>query len=343
MLHNLQSRLIRNFAVKLLLLCLATGLVVAATGYWYYRHSITKPLDFGTAVFVINKGETLITIGRRLVQTGVVWEPWSLRILAKQRGNSRSMMAGEYDFPDVMTLQQFLDAIVAGKGQVDMRVTIVEGSTFKQMRALLANAPKLSQDSAGLSTPQLMQRLGFAGQHPEGRFYPETYYYRSGDSDFVVYRKAYQLMQKKLAAAWRQRRRDSLLKSSYEVLILASIIEKETWVRDEQPIIAGVLINRLKKGMRLQTDPTVIYGLGDAYAGNITRKHLRADTPYNTYTRTGLPPTPISLPGGVSLMAAAKPATTKAYYFVAMGGGRHFFSNTLQQHNAAVRKYIHGK
>ena len=322
---------------------LAVGVIVAAAGTWYYQKAINTELNFGTEIFVIESGETLTRIGNRLTKQGIVKEPWSLRLLARQRGNSRSIMAGEYDFPDRMTLINFYDRIVQGKGQVDMRITIVEGWTFKQMREAIAQTARLKHDSTELTDQDIMIRLGYKDQHPEGRFYPDTYYYRAGDSDFVIFRKAYALMQKKLDLAWQQRTSELLLKTPYEVLILASIIEKETQARDEQPTIAGVFMNRLKKGMRLQTDPTVIYGIGDAYNGNITRKHLKTDTPYNTYTRAGLTPTPISLPGDDSLLATVKPAKTKAYYFVASGGGRHHFSKTLKQHNAAVRKYILGK
>ena len=224
-----------------------------------------------------------------------------------------------------------------------MGVTIVEGWTFRMMREVLGTAEGLRPDTREWSDDRIMEALGYPDLHPEGQFYPDTYYYRKGDPDLDIYRKAFELMQFRLRQVWAQRSPDLPLDDPYEALIVASIIEKETQDRDEQPTIAGVLFNRLRKGMRLQTDPTVIYGVGDAFDGNIIRKHLKTDTPYNTYTRAGLTPTPISLPGMDSLMAAVRPAETEAYYFVAKGGGRHHFSRTLEEHNRAVRKYILGK
>ena len=237
----------------------------------------------------------------------------------------------------------FLDRIVTGKGQVDVKVTIVEGWNFRQMRQALRDAPGLRQTTADWSDDRIMEALGYPQTHPEGQFYPDTYHYHTNDPDLAIYRKAFELMQERLEEAWSRRLPGLPLENSYEALILASIIEKETQARDEQPKIAGVFFNRLARGMRLQTDPTVIYGVGETFDGDLTRKHLETDTPYNTYTRGGLTPTPISLPGLDSLMAAVRPQETEAYYFVAKGEGRHHFSRTLEEHNRAVRKYILGK
>ena len=334
--------MIRNLLIRLFIpLLLALG-ILAGGAWFYHRNAITEPLSFGDSTFLIKRGETLNGIAQRLTAEGIVPEPWSLRLLSRQTGN-RSIMAGEYEFPDAISLQEFLDRIVTGRGQVDVRVTIVEGWTFRQMRQSLADAEGLNIKTAALSDAEIMSKLGYEDLHPEGQFYPDTYYYRKGDTDLAVYRKSFELMQARLAEAWDQRQENILLTGPYEALILASIIEKETQVREEQPTIAGVFFNRLKKGMRLQTDPTVIYGIGEAFDGDITRKHLQTDTPYNTYTRHGLTPTPISLPGMDSLLAAVQPAKTDAYYFVAKGGGRHHFSKTLDEHNRAVRKYILGK
>lgn len=317
--------------------------LTSIAGYWYYSQALTRPLNFSSDTFIIESGDTLNGIADRLVDKGVMPEPWSLRVLAKFQGVGRSIQAGEYEFPKNMDLRDFLDRIVSGKGQIDVKITIVEGWTFKQMREALKQAPKLNQVTAEWSDEKIMAALGYPTWHPEGQFYPDTYYYRANDTDLEILKKSFELMQQKLAQAWQSRTDDLVLEDPYQVLIMASIIEKETQVREEQPTIAGVFMNRLKKGMRLQTDPTVIYGIGEDYDGDITRKHLKTDTPYNTYTRAGLTPTPISLPGEDSLMATVKPEKTDAYYFVAKGGGRHAFSKTLAEHNAAVRKYILGK
>ena len=335
--------MIRNLIVRLAILLLVVGVVAAGAGYWYFQNAIAKPLHLSQPTFEIQHGETLNRIADRLVAEGAIDEPWTLRILGRQKGKGDIIHTGEYRFPDGVSLGTFFEHITQGKGQVDVRVTILEGWTFKQMRQAFAKATKLKQETTGWDDTQIMTAIGHPELHPEGQFYPDTYYYRANESDLTLYKKSFSLMQEKLAEAWDQRNTDMVLKSPYEVLIMASIIEKESQVRDEQPIISGVFTNRLNKGMRLQTDPTVIYGIGDAYQGNITRKHLRTDTPYNTYTRAGLTPTPISLPGNDALLAAVKPAQTKAYYFVAKGGGRHHFSKTLAEHNNAVKKYILGK
>jgi UPF0755 protein len=185
-----------------------------------------------------------------------------------------------------------------------------------------------------------MAELGFPKLHPEGQFYPDTYHYRLGDSDLMIFRKAFDLMQERVDRAWENRLPEIEIHSRYQALVMASIIEKESGVWEEQPEISGVFNNRLRLDMKLQTDPTVIYGIGDKYKGNITRKHLETDTPYNTYTRKGLPPTPIALPGESAILAAVNPLETESLYFVAKGEGKHKFSRTLQEHNAAVKKYI---
>ena len=334
--------MLRNFLVRLFVPLLIASAVLAGGGWFYFRHAVSEPLDFGDNTFLVERGENLNGISRRLTDSGVTPEPWSLRILSRLEGNA-TIIAGEYEFPRQMSLAEFLDRIVTGRGQVDVRVTIVEGWNFRQMREALRNAAGLRQTTAEWTDARIMEALGYPQTHPEGQFYPDTYHYHSNDADLVIYRKAFDLMQSRLSEAWSERAPGLPLDNSYEALILASIIEKETQVRDEQPTIAGVFYNRLAKGMRLQTDPTVIYGLGEAFDGDLKRKHLETDTPYNTYTRWGLTPTPISLPGMDSLMAAVRPEKTEAYYFVAKGEGRHHFSRTLKEHNRAVRKYILGK
>ena len=334
--------MLKSFLVRLVVPLAIIATLGAAGAYWYYQQAIKATLSFDERIVTIQRGDTLNGIAARLVESGKLREPWSLRVLARLEYSDKVIQAGEYELPDQLTVREFLDHIVNGKGQVDMRITIIEGWTFKQMRAAINSAEKLRHVTADWPAQQIMEVLGHPDLHPEGQFYPDTYYYRADDPDLVIFRKSFELMQEKLDSVWDLRTSEFLLDTPYEALILASIIEKETQAREEQPEIAGVFMNRLKKGMRLQTDPTVIYGIGDAYDGNITKKHLKTDTPYNTYTREGLTPTPISLPGEDSLLAAVRPAKTEAYYFVASGSGdgRHKFSRTLAEHNKAVRAYL---
>jgi len=314
-------------------------LTVVALAVLYYAWAVNRPLDFGDEVWVIAPGDTLSAVAARLVEREVIAESVSLKLLARPGDLGRQVRSGAYRFPAGISLREFLRRVVTGAGQVGIKITFIEGWTFAQMRAEIAAAPRLKHTTAGLSEADIMAALGAPGVHPEGRFFPDTYRYAAGQTDLSVYRQAYQLMQDKLAAAWAARDDGVPLESAGEALIIASIIEKESQITAEQPRIAGVFYNRLRAGMRLQTDPTVIYGLGERLRGKLRRKHLRIDTPYNTYTRHGLPPTPISLPGADALRAAVRPESTDAYYFVASGGGAHHFSATLDQHNRAVRRY----
>ena len=226
------------------------------------------------------------------------------------------------------------------RGEESLRsLTLVEGWTFRQLRGALAKAPDLRQDTAELSDADIMERLGRMGQHPEGRFFPDTYSYAKGSSDLKLLALALRTMDRHLQAAWENRAPDSPLRTPQEALILASIIEKETGIHADRALIAGVFNNRLRLGMMLQTDPTVIYGMGELFDGNLRKKDLQTDTPWNTYTRAGLPPTPIAMPGRESLLAAVAPASTKALYFVARGDGSSAFSNSLDEHNRAVNQY----
>jgi UPF0755 protein len=222
-------------------------------------------------------------------------------------------------------------------------VTLVEGWSFRQVRAALAKAEALKPDSAALSPEALMAQLGKPGIHPEGRFFPDTYTYAKGASDLAVLKRASRAMDKRLEAAWALRNPDTPLRTPDQALILASIVEKETGKPADRAEIGGVFSNRLRSGMLLQTDPTVIYGMGEQFDGNLRRRDLLADTPYNTYTRAGLPPTPIAMPGKAALLAAVNPAPTKALYFVARGDGSSQFSATLDEHNRAVNKYQRGQ
>jgi UPF0755 protein len=328
---------------KAVLLILLSGAALTFLGSWYYFSEISKPLRFADDVFIIKRGESLSSIANRLNNQGVIREPYTLKVYARLNKIGTRIKAGEYRFPDGISLVELADRLVTGKGQIGIKITIIEGWTFAQMREAINAAPKLKKYTLQWTDQQIMEEMGLPGTHPEGQFYPDTYHYRLGDSDISIYKKAFTLMQESLDEAWSRRQPDLQIKSRDEALILASIIEKETQVREEQPHISGVFDNRLRMGMRLQTDQTVIYGIVEEYDGDITRKHLKTDTPYNTYTRYGLPPTPICLVGDDSLYAAVHPKKTKSLYFVARGEGRHKFSETLEQHNAAVRKYILGK
>lgn len=316
------------------------GLSALGAVFGYYHFAVNRPLDFGEQPWVIQRGDTLGEVAAQLVRQDVIDTTLPLRLLARRDDLGRQIQVGEYRFPAGITLREFLRRIVNGEGRIGIKITIIEGWTFRDMREHLRRAPKLEQVAGTMTDRQLMTELGRPEWHPEGRFFPDTYYYTAGQTDLSVYRQAFRAMREALDSAWENRAEDLVLADKNEALVMASIIEKESWVADERREIAGVLHNRLKKGMRLQTDPTVIYGLGEAYRGRLTRAHLRADTPHNTYTRAGLPPTPISLPGRNSLEAAVQPARTNAYYFVAKGGGRHHFSETLEQHNRAVQKYL---
>ncbi len=257
-------------------------------------------------------------------------------------GRDRDIRAGNYELPPGTTPLALLDKLVRGEETL-RTLTLVEGWTFRQVRTALARDEQLKHDTAELSDAALMERLGRPGVHPEGRFFPDTYTYAKGSSELAVLRRALHAMDRRLEAAWAQRAADTPLKSADEALILASIVEKETGRASDRPQIAGVFTNRLRIGMLLQTDPTVIYGLGEKFDGNLRRKDLLADTPWNTYTRAGLPPTPIAMPGKASLLAAVQPERTKALYFVARGDGSSHFSSSLDEHNRAVNRFQRGQ
>ena len=322
---------------------LVAGLMAGLVAVWFYYYSISRPLHFGDEAYLIERGESVSQIARNLVEKGILSEPWSLKLYVRFNQVGHLIQAGEYEFPDGIRLPELVDRLVTGQGQIGIRITFIEGWTFRQMRKAIDNAPKLEKITTGWSDERIMQELGHPGLHPEGQFYPDTYEYRRGDADLSIYKKSFLLMRDQLDQAWQQRSDDIQINDRYEALILASIIEKESQVAEEQPLISAVFHNRLRLRMRLQADPTVIYGMGDEYSGRIRRKHLKTDTPYNTYTRFGLTPTPISLPGQGAIMAALRPVQSDSLYFVASGGGRHHFSDTLEEHNAAVRKYILGK
>jgi len=291
---------------------------------------------------VVARGDNLFKILDKLQAQGVATGDRLLwQLLAKDTGAAGKIQAGEYALGPQTNPRSLLLAMRDGK-VVRRLFTIVEGWNMRDLRAALRKVPLLEQEVADMDDVALMEALGQKGQPAEGRFLPETYAWTRGESDLDILWRAYAAMDRELDAAWADRAENLPLKNRTEALILASIIEKETGVADERPQIAGVFLRRLRQGMRLQTDPTVIYGMGSNYSGNLRRADLEADTPFNTYTRDGLPPTPIAMPGKAALHAAVHPAPGDALYFVAVGdgSGRHVFSATLGGHNAAVRDYV---
>lgn len=312
--------------------------VVAGIAWWLHR-----PLSLASerVEISIEAGTPPRAVAQAWVDAGVRTPAWLLFEWFRWSGEARRIRAGSYEIEPGATPRSLLAKMVRGD-EVLESVRLIEGWSLRQFRAELAKAPSLRPVSAGLSDTQLMEALGLPGQSPEGRFFPDTYAYSRGVSDLTVLKRAHAAMQRRLAQVWAERAPDLPLKSMDEALVLASIVEKETGRADDRALVAGVFINRLKAGMPLQTDPTVIYGLGSAFDGNLRKRDLLEDTPYNTYTRTGLPPTPIAMPGLDSLRAAVQPARTRALYFVARGDGSSAFSESLADHNRAVNQYQRG-
>jgi len=327
-----------GLSVLCAVLLLAGG--VAAWGWNHYQRFADSPAYQGEATSVrIERGDGLRTVLARLRGAGVAaGHDIEWRLLARQMDAAGRLKVGEYALEPGMTPRTVLQHMRDGR-VIHYRVTIIEGWNFRQLRAALAAAEPLLQETTGLDDAALMAQLGHPGQHPEGRFLPETYLYQRGDSDLDVLRRAHAAMEQALAKAWEARAPDTPLRSPDEALILASIVEKETGQAHERRQIAGVFSRRLQKGMLLQTDPTVIYGIGSAYDGNIRKHHLTTDTPYNTYTRPGLTPTPIAMPGRAALEAAVDPAPGDALFFVSRNDGTHVFSATYAEHNRAVDCY----
>jgi UPF0755 protein len=325
----------------------AVALAVVAASAWYGgRAWLAQYLDTplvleSPRILDVPAGSSLKGVAAGLAEDGVLRYPAVLTAWARHTGDAARIRAGEYEISPETTAAGLVDLLVRGQAVLHS-VTLVEGWTFAQVQEALAAHPALVATETGADPEALMAELGQPGMHPEGWFLPETYHFARGTRDVVILREAYEAMQGALASVW-ERRPDNLpLTSAYEVLILASIIERETGLDAERDQVAGVFVRRLDKGMRLQTDPTVIYGLGEDFDGDLKRADLRRDTPYNTYTRAGLPPTPIAMPGRASLEAAVNPADGNALYFVATGkgDGSHKFSATLEEHNRAVADYL---
>ncbi|MGN6706628.1 MAG: endolytic transglycosylase MltG [Rhodanobacter sp.] len=325
----------------LLLLVVLVFVAALAVGWHdYHRFSVTAlNMSSRQQSIDVSRGTSFKGIVAELRQQGLTTaSPWYWRLLAEQMHVAGKLHAGEYALAPGITPRQLLADMAAGK-VLQRNFTIVDGWTFAELRRALAQADVLQHDTSGLDDATIMQRIGAGGQAPEGRFLPETYAYVKGDSELDILRRAHAAMDRTLAALWAGRAPDLPLADPYQALILASIVEKETGRADERAKIAGVFVRRLENHMLLQTDPSVIYGMGARYDGNIRRSDLTADTPYNTYTRPGLPPTPIALPGKPAIEAALHPAAGDALYFVARGDGSHVFSSTLAEHNRNVDCY----
>ena len=307
------------------------------------RLALESPLQEGSAdrTFVIERGDSLNTAAGRLAELEIVDRPWLLKVAAYLEGSAGRVQAGEYRVHAGDTHRLLLDRMVRGD-VVQHYFTIIEGWTVTELLAALAVEEPLAFTLKAQDARSLAEELALGEAYAEGWFFPETYAYTRGETDAELLLRSHESMREQLQEAWSQRSPDLPLNDPHEALILASIVERETGRDEERPAIAGVLARRLERGMRLQVDPTVIYGLGDAYAGDITRAHLREDTPYNTYTRYGLPPTPISLPGAASLRAAVRPQPGSSLYYVASASldGSHVFNETLDGHNAAVAMLV---
>jgi UPF0755 protein len=322
--------------IKWLLMSLL-ALVFLGAWFTYFAVSSLK-LQPNSQEISIEPKSGLKSIANQLVKQGVLKEPWRFIILAKLLQKESSLQAGEYTLNRNVTPYQLLLSLNHGKA-TQGSVTFIEGRTFAQMRIKIEKNDALKQTVSVLSEAEILKLLGSDYTVAEGLFFPDTYYFDRNTADTIILKRSFEAMRTKINEAWEGRAAGLPYYNSYQALIMASIIEKETGKASERPMIAGVFINRLRIGMRLQTDPTVIYGMGAQYKGNIRKKDLLADTPYNTYTRNGLPPTPISMPGLASIDAALHPADTKALYFVGKGDGSHAFSNNLEEHNRAVVKY----
>ena len=330
-------RVLKLVAIAVLVFGVIAGVVV----YRDYRAFTDAPMRLQSPELVleVQLGTSFRSIVRKIERTSGSRAPWLYwRALAHEMGVLDGLRAGEYALTQNMSPRSLLKRMAAGD-VIHHQFTIIEGWRFRELRVAIGKESRLESTIAGLSDDDVMQRIGAAGVHPEGRFLPETYSFIRGQKDTDVLKRAYRAMQTRLALRWAERDPQVPLGSPDELLTLASIVEKETGQPSDRAAIAGVFARRLKLPMMLQTDPTVIYGLGEAFDGNLTRRHLETDTPYNSYTRFGLPPTPIAMPGDAALLAAAKPAAGDALYFVAKGNGSTAFSATLEEHNRAVRQY----
>jgi len=322
------------FAITSIVLVIAFYFSAKIYSEMHKEFSLEQP---DTIVFL--RGSSIRTLANQLIEKGLLEHKNYFLIWGKLKRQETRLQAGEYQLTADLTLSSLLDNMVAGS-VLQHNITLVEGFTFRQILQTIQQNEVVTAELRDLTDDEIMAKLGHAGEHPEGRFYPDTYHVSHGITDTELLKRAYDTMSSILEEEWQQRDEGLPLKSSYEALILASIVEKESAIAEERPLIAGLFINRLRKHMRLQTDPTVIYGI-ENYDGNIRFKDLRKDTPYNTYTRSGLPPTPIAMPGREAIHATLHPDKTNYLYFVAYGdgSGRHVFSTNLKDHEKAVDQY----
>jgi UPF0755 protein len=337
------ARALGSRLAKAVLALVGLGVLVlaaaAGAAWWWLDRPL--PLAAERAELSIEPGTSPREVAEAWVAAGVQTHPHLLYEWFRWSGQARRIRAGSYEIDAGTSPRRLLAVMVQGEETLE-RIRFIEGWTVRQLRAELKKAPHLRPASAALGDAELMATLGMPGVPAEGRFFPDTYVYSRGVSDLTVLRRAQRAMQERLAAAWAERAPDTPLRSAEEALILASIVEKETGLAADRGRIAGVFVNRLRIGMPLQTDPTVIYGLGESFDGNLRKRDLLTDGPFNTYTRGGLPPTPIALPGLAALRAAVRPEATRALYFVARGDGSSVFSDNLADHNRAVNKYQRG-
>lgn len=330
----------RRFLWTVVGLALLVLAAVAGWGWWWVQQpmALSSPsLDLSIEPGTLPRG-----VAQAVHDAGVAVDPRLLYAWFRVSGRGRAIKAGSYELEAGITPLQLLDKLARGEESL-RAVTLVEGWNLRQVRAALAREDALRHDTEGLADDALMARLGRPGVPAEGHFFPDTYTYAKGSSEMALLQRALRAMDRQLAAAWAQRADTTAVKTPEQALILASIVEKETGLPADRPMVAAVFNNRLRLGMPLQTDPTVIYGLGSAYDGSLHKRDLQADTPFNTYTRAGLPPTPIAMPGKASLLAAVRPAQSKALYFVSRGDGSSQFSSSLDEHNRAVNKYQRGR
>ncbi|MEO6352944.1 MAG: endolytic transglycosylase MltG [Oxalobacteraceae bacterium] len=328
-----------SFLKKILQICILLALLAGAGLIFWAGQPIQSRAQ--SVPFTIQPGSHLRNAADQIVAAGIPVNTDLLTLLARITGQADKIKAGSYELKPGATPNSLLRQMVRGEFAQEALV-IIEGWTFKQMRAAVAAHPSLKHDTIELTDKELLAKLAIEAKHPEGLFFPDTYLFAKGASDLQVYRQANVALMARLNEAWSKRDVSLPYETPYQALIMASIVEKETGKKEDRNTIASVFINRLKAGMFLQTDPTVIYGMGEQYDGNIRKRDLQTDTAYNTYTRKGLPPTPIALPGDESLRAALSPAVTDSLYFVARGDGSSQFSSNLDDHNRAVNKYIHG-
>lgn len=326
---------IRRWLKRALWACVLLAAAFAAwlIGFGWTDLSIQTPLQFS-----LKQGSSLRSVARQLQAAGVINSPWQFEALARLHGDANRVQAGNFESTERLTPFALLGMITSTARGQD-RITFIDGWTFSQLRAALDGNPAIRHDTLGATEADIVARLGISNVSAEGWFFPDTYYFANNTSDVELMKRAYRAMQSQLDTLWAGRAQGLPLVTPYDALILASIVEKETGQAAERPLIAAVFVNRMRLGMKLQTDPTVIYGLGAQFDGNLRKRDLLTDGPFNTYTRPGLPPTPIALPGFAALAATLNPAPSKALYFVAQGDGTSYFSNTLAEHERAVTKY----